>query len=485
MYSEDNTRERSFTLLKNFILRLILIVIFVLLLVKFVPWPNYDDIRSSLKGLQSQIFTQNITTMKEAAIPYFTTERLPENVGDSVTLTLKDMLDLKLLVPFVDKNGDTCDLKKSYVTLTKKDNEYLMKVNLKCGEEEDYILVHLGCYSYCQSAVCEKQVEVKPTSKPSKPNTKPVTKPATTATVKPPVKTPIKPTVTPKPPVPQQIICSIVNGVFYDNKGNVTSEANYNNVCGTVIVNPPAPDKPEEITPSPSPVVNYEYEYKKTTDVEYSDWSGWKVWSYTDNDTVNWKSTELYQIEDLGAKKVQIGTQTNTAVAYRDVLKDFGNASYKVCAAWSYTADATTLYKITSDWSYTDDYYRGYNPPADTMTTRWIIQDYKVNECVGTCTDHVYFVYRKQVRTVSKTTEYTNVTADCSQIETRNVPIQAVVSEAYTYKTEVPVYGYKKYYRDRTRTIKANAKIQYAWSIYNDSTLLNSGWTMTGNSRRK
>ena len=42
--------------------------------------------------------------------------------------------------------------------------------------------------------------------------------------------------------------------------------------------------------------------------------------------------------------------------------------------------------------------------------------------------------------------------ADCASIETRSVPIQGVVDEAYTYKTEVPVYGYKKFYRDRTRS---------------------------------
>jgi len=436
MYIEENERrEGRFSMLKGFILRLILIIIFVLLLVKFVPLPDM----SGLDSLTAQIFNNNITTMKEAAIPYFTTERLPEKVGDSVTLTLKEMLDLKLLVPFVDKDGNTCDLTKSYVKLTKEKNEYVMKVNLKCGSEEDYILVHLGCYSYCENYICEKQEDKVSTV------TKPVSKPSKTT----------KPVATPKP----------------------TKKP-------TPIVTPKPTTKPTTPTPT-TPVVNYEYEYKKTTDTKYSDWSGWKVWSYSDSDNVNWKNTATYQIEDLGAKKVKIGTQTNTGIAYRKVLKDFGTYNYKVCTKWSYTADATTLYKITSDWSYTDDYYRGYNPPADTMTERWIIQDYKVNECEGTCTNHIYFVYRKQVRTVEKTTEYTNVTADCASIETRSVPIQGVVDEAYTYKTEVPVYGYKKFYRDRTRTVTQKATIEYTWSTYNNSSLLNAGWTMTGNSRQK
>ena len=40
-----------------------------------------------------------------------------------------------------------------------------MKVNLSCGDDEDYIIVYLGCYDYCDaSGVCEKQVPVNPTS---------------------------------------------------------------------------------------------------------------------------------------------------------------------------------------------------------------------------------------------------------------------------------------------------------------------------------
>ena len=72
--------------------------------------------------------------------PYFTTEKLPQEIGDEATLTLQEMIDLKLLLPFTDKNGDSCDTEKSYVTLTRKENSYEMKVNLKCNEQEDYLL---------------------------------------------------------------------------------------------------------------------------------------------------------------------------------------------------------------------------------------------------------------------------------------------------------------------------------------------------------
>ena len=164
MYS-DEEEKRGFPI-RDFLLKLILIIIFVLLLMWLLPTKSGNEV--DLSPLTDRIFNANIQEMKEAAIPYFTTERLPKNVGDEKKLTLQEMLDLKLLLPFTDKNGDSCDTKNSYVTVTKQETEYLMKVYLKCNDDEDYILVHIGCYSYCttENGVCEKEDD-KPTSTPT------------------------------------------------------------------------------------------------------------------------------------------------------------------------------------------------------------------------------------------------------------------------------------------------------------------------------
>lgn len=455
MNMNENNEKKDFSLLKNFIMKLILIIIFILMLIKFVPWPDM----SGIAPLQEQIFNSNITTMKEAAIAYYTTERLPLNVGDKKTLTLENMLELKLLVPLVDKNGNTCDVKESYVSIEKVDEDeynYKMKVNLKCSDKEDYIYVYLGCYSYCEGIVCEKQEDPKPpaSSKPTKP-IKPSNKPQ-------PTKNP-KPTYSPKP---------------------TPSES----PDPTPTDSPKPTDKPKP-TPTPTPTnkpnKEYEYKYKKTTNTQYSAWTGWKVWSYTDNNKVNWNNTATYQIEDLGTKKVQVGTRVNTGTSTRWVSKQIGTHDYKVCEGYNYVADVTTLYKVTSDWAYTNEYYKGYNPPKDTMTSRWILQDAKVDYCEGTCTNHIYFVYRQQVRSISKTTEVSNVSATCTSIRNVSVPIYGEVPEVKTYTTKEPLYGYKKFYRDRTRTITQNANTVYTWGAYNDSTLLSQGWIATGERREK
>ena len=105
------------------------------------------------------VFNDNIRTIKEAAISYFTNERLPQKVGESVTMTLKQMKGEKLVRTVLDASGKKCSEDESYVEVTKEKNEYVMKILLSCSNMEDYIIVHLGCYDYCKSNVCEKKVE--------------------------------------------------------------------------------------------------------------------------------------------------------------------------------------------------------------------------------------------------------------------------------------------------------------------------------------
>lgn len=151
--------ERERFSIKDVVLQVVLVVLFVFLLLWLFPTKSYVDnkIDSKLAPLYNQIFTTNINNMKEAAVSYFTTSRLPKNIGDKEKLTLGEMLDKKLLISFLDSNNKKCSLTDSYVEITKMDDEYILKVNLSCSDNSDYILVHLGCYNYCQSGLCEKQ----------------------------------------------------------------------------------------------------------------------------------------------------------------------------------------------------------------------------------------------------------------------------------------------------------------------------------------
>ena len=127
----------------DLIIKIILLILFVLLICWLFPMPKLDT-------FYDKVFNENIQTMKTAARDYFTTERLPDSIGETKSMTLKQLIDNKLVLDFTDKDGKTCDTTNSYVQVTKTlDNEYALKVQLTCGDDSDYIIDTIGCNGTC------------------------------------------------------------------------------------------------------------------------------------------------------------------------------------------------------------------------------------------------------------------------------------------------------------------------------------------------
>ena len=133
---------------------------------ELIDLSNNSDASSSscveCKGFNKEyLFNENTTLMKNAALNYYTNERLPHSLNETSKITLKEMLDEKLLYSLVDSAGKKCSTTDSYVEVTKLENEYLFKVNLACSDITDYILVHQGCYDYCNDTTCNAPKEEK------------------------------------------------------------------------------------------------------------------------------------------------------------------------------------------------------------------------------------------------------------------------------------------------------------------------------------
>ena len=137
MYEDGN----SGFIFKNILLKLLFIVVIIFLIVWLFPTKNYvkNLIDQKLNTSKEIVFNNNINNMKDAAKSYFTSDRLPSKEGESKTITLKEMIEKKLLVDFKDSNGKKCDYESSYATATKNKSNYNLKVNLACKDKSDYI----------------------------------------------------------------------------------------------------------------------------------------------------------------------------------------------------------------------------------------------------------------------------------------------------------------------------------------------------------
>lgn len=137
---------------KKVILRALFLVALIIILM--IMWPKKD-----LTALGNQIFNNNLQTMKKAATSYYTVDRLPIKIGDSYTMTLGEMEENKMVIPFTDNKDRVCSKTASYVKVTKTaENEYVYKIQLACDDQVDYILETFGCYDVCQGDTCEKKV---------------------------------------------------------------------------------------------------------------------------------------------------------------------------------------------------------------------------------------------------------------------------------------------------------------------------------------
>ena len=168
--------NRGFTI-KDLLIRLILIIIFIFLLIWLFPMPD-------LKPLNNQIFADNLDRMKNAAKSYYTVERLPKNINDYEKMTLKEMIKNNLILKLMDSNGNYCSEDDSYVKITKLENEYIIKVYLSCSDQQDYIIEHYGCYDICSDTCKMLETTTTTTAKNNTTNKKTTTKTRKVTTTK-------------------------------------------------------------------------------------------------------------------------------------------------------------------------------------------------------------------------------------------------------------------------------------------------------------
>ncbi len=145
MYS--NERKSGFSVL-DLLVKIIFAAIFIFILIwlfqKKIPNVN-------MTPFYSNVYRENIKYMQEAGENYFTTDKLPSVPGESVKLTLEEMENMNLILPFVDKDGKACDKTNSYVSITKLEGDlgYELKTYLVCGKESSFTTKTLGCHVYC------------------------------------------------------------------------------------------------------------------------------------------------------------------------------------------------------------------------------------------------------------------------------------------------------------------------------------------------
>lgn len=87
----------------------------------------------------SDTFKNNINNMETVAVKYFKDIDLPTKQGESIKITLDEMIEKELIVSAQTSEGEKCNTKTSYSKITRKKDNYEVETRLECGKEENTI----------------------------------------------------------------------------------------------------------------------------------------------------------------------------------------------------------------------------------------------------------------------------------------------------------------------------------------------------------
>lgn len=448
---EVNNRVSLWTIIKRFLLGILLIAVVIFILLWLFPT------KSSLNPLLQDVFRRNIESMRDAGEKYFTNERMPENVGDKVRITLGEMLDKNLLLQFTDKNGKYCSNTKSYIEVTKKETEYEMKVNLSCTTEEAFIIVPLGCIDRCID--CKKE-ETKPTAPTEKVWMYEFQK-----------------------PISRQEITG------YECPTGYKQDPNNKQMCykeGSKIVETKAQENKKVETKDVIKNETYKYLYTKTTGKKYSEWSNWsedKV--YTENDNIIWGEQELVNNAKNGySKKTITTTKYDKSKPIYQITNENLVGTYKqyLCSGYTYFKDSTSskVYQAGS-WNYQKTVTLEY-VPEDTNTTKYVYVGMDFDKCSDTCTLKPYYIYKVYTRTITEESRTSQQLSAVCNVEEKTINVYGMKKSFVGYlANQVKEVQYTYYYHTKTRTIVEEGKTSKEWSTSdNDKKLISDGYKYTG-----
>lgn len=506
--TNNNNKEPLSYHIKRFLIGFLLVALLIFILLWLFPTKQglKDSLTESLNPLYERIFQENIDTMKEVAIAYYTTDRLPSKEGETKKLTLGEMLEMKLLLAIKDKNGEMCSATESYVEITKMDKEYKMKVNLSCGNEEDYIVVYLGCYNYCLNDICEKKETTTKTTTKSGSSSNNIIKKVTNN-----IKKVITTTTTKK------YYCAIVDGKYYNDKGKVVSKTAYEKACKSttktyycaIVDGKYYDDKGNSVSKTAyekacieeEPVYKYQYQKTVTTEKQYSNWSDWSddIEYNPNNNNINWGKHELTWYEKHGSKtetethKITKKVVDTTKPIYQEQKVLIGTYSRYACSGYDYFIDQTTstTYQVTSGWTYVGKITTS-SIPASTNNVKYELVDFDFTNCGDICNSSHKYVFKKYVRSTSTTskvsTSSSSLSAVCKSVVKIDIPVYATVNKFVAYDKKIvtetttttnTIYYY--HYKTRKITQNEETKTYTVWSdSKNDQTLINQGYKYTG-----
>ena len=162
---------------KGLIVKILIILAILILFLMIFP------LGGKKKDNYSNGFKDNLTKLKDVGGSYFDKDNLPSEVGDSIKVSLKDLINNKK-IGTLKVGKTTCNEDDSYIKIVKKSKGYELETTLICGDEKNTSYSYLGCIDNCEDSTTSTTTTTTTTKKTTTTAKKVTTtvKPTTTTT---------------------------------------------------------------------------------------------------------------------------------------------------------------------------------------------------------------------------------------------------------------------------------------------------------------
>lgn len=149
-------------------LRIVSVILVVLIIFKIVEIVR--DNRTNV--VEKDKMKEKITLLENAGKDHFKNITLPTTSGDSVTVTLEELIKEELIEEIKDTNDTVCNIQESKVQVIRLDSEYQYRTTLICDNYEDY----LNSFTDISGSSEDDNVTITPNEEEVKPITTTTTK---------------------------------------------------------------------------------------------------------------------------------------------------------------------------------------------------------------------------------------------------------------------------------------------------------------------
>ncbi len=123
-----------------------LIILFAILTLIVFTISRIQNINKNDNNSKStENYQENLSYLTDTLLNYYNLKKLPKKTNDSVSMIFQEMFDFNIIKEIKPNETENYDLRNSYIIITKENEDFKFKINLKWSNNELIFTQYITC----------------------------------------------------------------------------------------------------------------------------------------------------------------------------------------------------------------------------------------------------------------------------------------------------------------------------------------------------